>query len=60
MLDIGCGGGLLAEAMAQPASFTAIDVTAKNVEVARLHSAQQNLAIDYRHCAAETLAAEGR
>ena len=41
VLDIGCGGGLLAEAMARAgASVTAIDVTAKNVEVARLHSLQ--------------------
>ena len=60
VLDIGCGGGLLAEAMARAgASVTAIDVTVKNVEVARLHGAQQGLAIDYLHCAAETLAAEG-
>ncbi|MEE4300844.1 MAG: bifunctional 2-polyprenyl-6-hydroxyphenol methylase/3-demethylubiquinol 3-O-methyltransferase UbiG [Pseudomonadales bacterium] len=60
VLDIGCGGGLLSEAMARAgAEVTGVDVTEKNVEVARLHAEQSGLRIDYRHTTAEALAEAG-
>ena len=60
VLDIGCGGGLLSEAMARAgAEVVGIDVTAKNVEVARLHAERSGLHIDYRVTSAEELAAAG-
>ena len=60
VLDVGCGGGLVAEPMARlGARVTAIDAARGNVEIARLHARQSGLAIDYRHAAAEELAADG-
>jgi 2-polyprenyl-6-hydroxyphenyl methylase/3-demethylubiquinone-9 3-methyltransferase len=60
LLDIGCGGGLLAEPLARlGASVTAVDAAARNIAVARLHAEQAGLAIDYRVAAAETLAEAG-
>src|SRR5262249_23167942 len=57
-LDVGCGGGLLAEALAREgARVTAIDLAPGMIEVARLHAAESGLAIDYRVAAAEELAA---
>jgi len=58
VLDVGCGGGLLAEALARAgARVTAIDLAPGMIEVARLHAADGSLAIDYRVAAAEELAA---
>lgn len=60
ILDIGCGGGLLSEPMARlGASVLGADAAERNIPVARLHAEQMGLAIDYRHCAAEDLAAQG-
>jgi len=60
VLDVGCGGGLLAEALARAgAQVTAIDLAPGMIEVARLHAAQSGLAIDYRLAAAEELARSG-
>jgi 2-polyprenyl-6-hydroxyphenyl methylase/3-demethylubiquinone-9 3-methyltransferase len=60
LLDIGCGGGLVAEPMARlGAHVSAIDAAERNIHVARLHAEQAGLAIDYRHAAAEDLAAAG-
>jgi 2-polyprenyl-6-hydroxyphenyl methylase/3-demethylubiquinone-9 3-methyltransferase len=60
LLDVGCGGGLLAEPMARlGATVTGIDAAPRNIAVARLHAARSGLAIDYRTAAAETLAAAG-
>jgi 2-polyprenyl-6-hydroxyphenyl methylase/3-demethylubiquinone-9 3-methyltransferase len=57
-LDVGCGGGLLAEALAAAgAKVTAIDLAPGMIEVARLHAADGQLAIDYRVAPAEQLAA---
>ncbi len=60
VLDVGCGGGILAEAMSrQAARVTGIDLAAKPLGVARLHaleSGQENL--EYREIATEALAAE--
>jgi 2-polyprenyl-6-hydroxyphenyl methylase/3-demethylubiquinone-9 3-methyltransferase len=59
-LDIGCGGGLLAEPLARlGAAVTAIDAAPEAIAVARAHAEGQGLAIDYRTAGAETLAAAG-
>jgi 2-polyprenyl-6-hydroxyphenyl methylase/3-demethylubiquinone-9 3-methyltransferase len=58
VLDVGCGGGLLAEALARAgAKVTGIDLAPGMIEVARLHAMEQKLDIDYRVVAAEALAA---
>lgn len=59
LLDIGCGGGLLSEAMAQRGALvTGIDMGEAPLEVARLHADASGLTIDYRRITAEQLAAE--
>lgn len=59
VLDIGCGGGLLSESLAQSgADVTAIDLAPELVKVARLHALETGVDIDYRVQAAEDLAAE--
>ena len=56
-LDVGCGGGLLSEALSRKgAGVTAVDLAPGMVEVARLHAAAEGLEIDYRVAAAEELA----
>ncbi|MCL1861627.1 MAG: bifunctional 2-polyprenyl-6-hydroxyphenol methylase/3-demethylubiquinol 3-O-methyltransferase UbiG [Proteobacteria bacterium] len=56
-LDVGCGGGVLAEGMAsRGAEVTGIDLSEKALSVARLHLFESELKIDYRHVPAETLA----
>jgi 2-polyprenyl-6-hydroxyphenyl methylase/3-demethylubiquinone-9 3-methyltransferase len=60
LLDIGCGGGLLAEPMRRLGfAVTGIDASERNVAVARAHAAEAGLEIDYRCAAAEQLLAEG-
>lgn len=60
LLDIGCGGGLVAEPMARlGAQVTGADAAAGNIAVAQLHAAEQGLGIDYRATSAETLADAG-
>lgn len=57
--DVGCGGGLLAEALARAgAEVTAIDLAPSMIEVAKLHAAGEGLRIDYRVQSVEALAAE--
>ena len=57
VLDVGCGGGLLAEALnSKGAEVTAIDVTEANIEVAKLHAQKMQVKIDYRLVTAEELA----
>ncbi|MCB1725272.1 MAG: bifunctional 2-polyprenyl-6-hydroxyphenol methylase/3-demethylubiquinol 3-O-methyltransferase UbiG [Gammaproteobacteria bacterium] len=59
VLDVGCGGGILAESMAaRGAHVTGIDMGKAPLEVARLHLLESGLQVDYRHMAAEALAAE--
>jgi 2-polyprenyl-6-hydroxyphenyl methylase / 3-demethylubiquinone-9 3-methyltransferase len=59
LLDIGCGGGLVAEPLARLGfAVTGIDAAEANIAVARGHARAGGLAIDYRCAAAETLAAE--
>ncbi|HNR22785.1 MAG TPA: bifunctional 2-polyprenyl-6-hydroxyphenol methylase/3-demethylubiquinol 3-O-methyltransferase UbiG [Steroidobacteraceae bacterium] len=60
VLDVGCGGGLLAEALADAgASVTAIDLAPSMIEVARLHALERGVTIDYRVMGAEALLAAG-
>ena len=60
ILDIGCGGGLLAEPMARlGADVVGADAAERNIPVARLHAEQSGLEIDYRHTSAEALAEAG-
>ena len=48
ILDIGCGGGLLSEPMCRlGAKVTGIDASDRNIQVAKLHSRNNNLKIDY-------------
>jgi len=55
--DVGCGGGLLAEALARAgAQVTAIDLSPAMIEVARLHATGSELTIDYRLQSADALA----
>ncbi len=57
LLDIGCGGGLLAEALAElGADVTAIDPAPRNIEIAKAHARKSGLAIDYRCVSVEALA----
>ena len=58
LLDVGCGGGLLAEPMARlGARVVGVDAASASVRAARLHADEAGLAIDYRHATAEQLAA---
>lgn len=60
LLDIGCGGGLLAEPLARlGGAVTGIDPAPGNIAIARTHAAAAGLALDYRATTAETLAATG-
>jgi len=59
-LDVGCGGGILAEALARGgATVTGVDPSEKSLTAARDHAAGAGLAIDYRTGTAETLATSG-
>ena len=59
VLDVGCGGGILSEALAQRgATVTGIDMGEAPLAVARLHLLESGLEIDYRHASAEALADE--
>ena len=60
VLDIGCGGGLFSEALAeQGAQVTGIDPSPGVIDVARLHMRESALEIDYQSRTAEDLAASG-
>lgn len=61
LLDIGCGGGLIAEPMARLGfTVTGIDAAEKNVGTARVHAARSDLDIAYEAATPEDLAAAGR
>jgi len=61
ILDIGCGAGLLSEALCRlGAEMTAIDPAPVNIDVATRHAEKSGLAIDYLCTTAEALAAEGK
>ncbi len=59
VLDVGCGGGILSEAMVQRgAEVTGIDLGEENLSVAQLHALESGIQVDYRHIAVEELAEE--
>ena len=59
VVDIGCGGGILAESMATAhAIVTGIDMAEGPLAVARLHQHESAAEVDYQHATAEELAAE--
>jgi len=59
ILDIGCGGGLLAEGLAKAgATVTGIDMAEQSLQVARLHALESQLSIDYQCIPAEQFAQE--
>lgn len=59
VLDIGCGGGILAEGMAgRGAQVTGIDLSEKALGVARLHLFESGLKVDYRTISAEAFSEE--
>ena len=59
VLDVGCGGGILAESMAQSgADTTGIDLSEKALKVAELHALEVGAKLMYRAISAEALASE--
>ena len=59
VIDVGCGGGILAESMAaMGAVVTGIDLSEKPLKVAQLHLLESGEAVDYRLIAAEDFAAQ--
>ena len=60
VLDIGCGGGLVAEQVAKMgARVTAVDPSENNIKTALTHAREQGVEIDYRVGTAEDIAADG-
>ncbi|WP_020558843.1 bifunctional 2-polyprenyl-6-hydroxyphenol methylase/3-demethylubiquinol 3-O-methyltransferase UbiG [Thiofilum flexile] len=59
VVDVGCGGGILAESMARRGAIvTGIDLGETPLSVARLHALESGITVDYRKVSAETLAEE--
>lgn len=59
VLDVGCGGGILAESMAHKnATVTGIDLAKKSLKIAQLHALETGVTVNYRCVEVETLAAE--
>ncbi len=59
VLDVGCGGGILSESMAEKgANVVGIDLGEKALKVAQLHSLESGVPVDYRLIAVEKLAEE--
>ncbi len=59
VLDVGCGGGILSESMAQRgARVTGIDMGEMPLRVAELHTLESGVEVEYRRTPVETLAAE--
>jgi 2-polyprenyl-6-hydroxyphenyl methylase/3-demethylubiquinone-9 3-methyltransferase len=57
VLDIGCGGGILAESMAHAgATVTGVDMAEGPLAVARLHQIESGVEVDYRQATAEEMA----
>lgn len=59
IVDVGCGGGILAESMAaEGAHVTGIDLAQKSLTVARLHSLESGVKVNYQEISAEDFAAQ--
>ena len=60
IVDIGCGGGLIAEPLARlGATMIGIDASERNIKTAAVHAREGRLVIDYRNTTAEALVAAG-
>lgn len=60
LVDIGCGGGLIAEPIARlGANVTGVDASQTNIRVASLHAQHTGVPVSYRATTAEQLALEG-
>lgn len=58
-LDVGCGGGLLSEALAaEGATVCGIDMAAELIDIAKLHALETGRSVEYRQISAEAFAAE--
>lgn len=58
VIDVGCGGGILAESMAQQgANVTGIDLAEKSLQVAKLHGLESGVKVNYETISAEDMAA---
>jgi 2-polyprenyl-6-hydroxyphenyl methylase/3-demethylubiquinone-9 3-methyltransferase len=61
LLDVGCGGGLIAEPMARLGfEVTAVDAAEKNITVARIHAERSGLNIQYRHTTPEQMTSDSQ
>jgi 2-polyprenyl-6-hydroxyphenyl methylase/3-demethylubiquinone-9 3-methyltransferase len=61
LLDVGCGGGILSEALAERgATVHGIDIVERNIHIAKLHAAKLGSAVDYSLTTVEDLAAQGK
>lgn len=59
VLDVGCGGGILAESMAVAgAKVTGIDLAERSLKIAKLHGLESGVAVDYQTISAEDMAAK--
>jgi 2-polyprenyl-6-hydroxyphenyl methylase/3-demethylubiquinone-9 3-methyltransferase len=59
VIDVGCGGGILAESMAAVgATVTGIDMGEAPLKVARLHGLESGIEVDYQHSTAEAFASQ--
>lgn len=59
VIDVGCGGGILAESMARRgAQVTGIDLGETPLAVAQMHALESQVEVNYRHISAEAIAAE--
>ena len=59
VIDIGCGGGILAESMARSgADVTGLDMAQDSLNVARLHALEAGVTLNYQQATAEQYAAE--
>jgi len=57
VLDVGCGGGILAESLSKAGGIvTGIDLSNKALKVAELHQLESNISVQYRSISAEDLA----
>ena len=61
ILDVGCGGGLLCEPLKRlGANITGLDASKNNIEVAKLHSKEMNLDIEYVHSSPENFKSKNK